>query len=148
MRRVLGVLSEGDAPLEPQPGGPGLETLVERFRAAGLPVVAEGLGTPLPPDTGFQLTVYRVVQEALTNALRHAPGTPRVDLTISRDAGAITIRVVDQGARVPATQGGGTGHGLVGMAERVQVFGGTVTSGPWADGWRVVAVLPWTQADS
>lgn len=148
MRRVLGVLGEGTAPLEPQPGAPGLQELVERFRTAGLPVHAEGLTTSLPTDTGFQLTVYRVVQEALTNTLRHAPGTPHAELTIRSDADSVIIEVIDHGARVPATRAAGSGHGLVGMAERAQVYGGSVTSGPWADGWRVRVVLPWPGADT
>jgi signal transduction histidine kinase len=145
MRRVLGVLAEGEAPMEPQPGGPGLDALVDRFRAAGLPVVDHGLQTELPADAGFQLTVYRVIQEALTNTLRHAPGTPSAELTISRDASAVQIEVVDHGPRLPVDSTPGSGRGLVGMAERVQVYGGSVVRGPWRDGWRVKVILPWPE---
>jgi signal transduction histidine kinase len=148
MRRVLGVLNEGDAPLEPQPGSPGLDALVERFRAAGVPVVADGLHTELPADAGFQLTVYRVVQEALTNTLRHAPGTPSAELTIHRDAAGVRIEVTDHGPRLPLVTSEGSHRGLVGMAERVQAYGGHVSSGPWQDGWRVRVTLPWEEPDS
>jgi len=143
MRRVLGVLDEGGAPLEPQPGRPDLDALVERFRAAGVPVVTDGLGTPLPEDPGIQLTVYRVVQEALTNTLRHAPGTPRAELSIRRDAQAIEVEVVDHGPRLPVTEPEGSGRGLIGMSERARVYGGSISSGPSRGGWRVHAVLPW-----
>ena len=148
MRRVLGVLDDGGAPLEPQPGGLDLDALVERFRAAGLPVVTDGLDTPLPADPGIQLTVYRIVQEALTNTLRYAPGTPQAELTIRRDATGVQIEVVDHGPRLPVVTSEGSGRGLVGMAERTQAYGGQVTSGPWRDGWRVRVVLPWEDPDT
>ncbi len=147
MRRVLGVLDDGGAPLEPQPGRPDLDTLVERFRAAGVPVVTDGLGTPVPEDAGLQLTVYRVVQEALTNTLRYAPGTPRAELSIRRDATGLEVEVVDQGPRLPVRPNEGSGRGLIGMSERVRVYGGTISSGPWQGGWRVHAVLPWEGED-
>ncbi|WP_372594802.1 sensor histidine kinase [Actinotalea sp.] len=143
MRRVLGVLDGDGAPLEPQPGRLDLDVLVERFRAAGVPVVTDGLGTDLPQDPGLQLTVYRVVQEALTNTLRYAPGTPRAELSIRRDEQGVEVEVVDLGAGRPVTDPAGTGRGLIGMAERAGVYGGSVTSGPWRGGWRVLAVLPW-----
>lgn len=145
MRRVLGVLDDGGAPLEPQPGQLDLEILVERFRAAGLPVVTDGLGAALPADPGIQLTVYRVVQEALTNTLRYAPGTPRAELTIRRNPTGVQIEVVDHGPRLPLAPSPGSGRGLVGMAERAQAYGGSVSSGPWGDGWRVLVDLPWEE---
>ena len=143
MRRVLGVLDDGGAPFEPQPGRLDLDALVEGFRAAGVPVVTDGLGTPLPEDPGLQLTVFRVVQEALTNTLRYAPGTPRAELSIRQEATGFEVEVVDQGPRLPVTQGTGSGRGLIGMSERARVYGGSVSSGPWRGGWRVHAVLPW-----
>ncbi len=145
MRRILGVLTDGTAPLDPQPGSLDLLTLVERFRTAGLPVDARGLDTELPADAGFQLTAYRVVQEALTNTLRHAPGTPGADLAISRDATGVRIEVIDHGARLPQATSEGSQRGLVGMAERVQAYSGTVSAGPWDDGWRVLVLLPWEE---
>ncbi len=143
MRRILGVLDDGGAPREPQPGSPDLHALVERFGTAGVPVVADGLDTELPVDPGFQLTVYRVVQEALTNTLRHAPGTPRAELTIRRDGTGVQVEVIDHGPRLPLVASEGSRRGLVGMAERVQAYGGHVSSGPWQDGWRVHVDLPW-----
>lgn len=145
MRRVLGVLDDGGAPFEPQPGGIDLDTLVERVRAAGLPVVTDGLDTPLPDDPGLQLTVYRIAQEALTNTLRYAPGTPQAELSISRDSTGVEVEVVDHGPRLPVVAAGGSGRGLVGMSERAQVYSGNVSSGPWHDGWRVLAALPWQE---
>ncbi len=145
MRRVLGVLDDGDAPLEPQPGGIDLDALVERFGTAGLPVVTEGLNAPLPDDPGLQLTIYRIAQEALTNTLRYAPGTPQAELSITRDSTGVQVEVVDHGPRLPVVASGGSGRGLVGMSERAQAYGGSVSSGPWNDGWRVRAVLPWKE---
>lgn len=146
MRRVLGVLQE-DAPLEPQPGSTDLAQLVERFRATGLPVRTQGLHQRLPDDAGLQLAVYRIVQEALTNALRHAPGTTQVDVTMEVTAGGVELAVVDSGATVPVPDAGGAGQGLIGMRERAGVYGGTVEAGPWRDGWRVHAVLPWQEGN-
>ncbi|NTW42187.1 MAG: hypothetical protein HGA44_20300 [Cellulomonadaceae bacterium] len=145
MRRVLGVLHEPDAPLQPQPGSDDLGELVERFRATGLPVRTAGLACPLPADTGLQLAVYRIVQESLTNALRYAPATALVDVTISRSPSSVEVVVTDTGAGALVVDQGGAGHGLVGMRERVEVYGGTVTAGPWRGGWRVHAVLPWQE---
>lgn len=144
MRRVLGVLQE-DAPLEPQPGSTDLAQLVERFRATGLPVRTQGLHQRLPDDAGLQLAVYRIVQEALTNALRHAPGTTQVDVSLEVRPEGLELEVVDRGATVPVPDAGGAGQGLIGMRERAGVYGGTVEAGPWRGGWRVHAVLPWQE---
>lgn len=143
MRRILGVLQGDDAPLEPQPGVVDVDALVERFRTAGLPVRTSGLGTPLPDDAGVQLAVYRILQESLTNALRHAPGTAGVDVVVRRTPTAVEVDVTDAGATVPRTDAGGSGNGLIGMRERAAVYGGTVEAGPTRTGWRVHAVLPW-----
>lgn len=165
VRRILGVLhtpgpgghaaagadaSGGDAPTAPQPGVEDLDRLVDRFRTAGLPVRTSGLVVAgldgLDPTA--QLTVYRVVQESLTNTLRHAPGTPAVDVVVRQAADALEVVVADRGAGPDAvpTRGGGTsrspGRGITGMAGRVDAFGGTLEAGPHGDGWRVRAVLP------
>ncbi|MFW2512732.1 sensor histidine kinase [Demequina sp. SO4-13] len=148
MRRVLGALTEGDAPLGPSGETRDLREVVEGFRAAGLPVRAEGLGLPLPEDTGLRLAIYRVVQESLTNALRHAPGTPGVSLVIRHEPGTWVVDVIDQGKRPSATESElgteseGAGMGLLGMRERVGLLGGTVHAGPSGRGWRVTAELP------
>ena len=151
MRRVLGVLDGPDperggaAPLAPQPDD--LCELVERFRTAGLPVRAN-LTDPLPDDPALRLAVYRIAQEALTNALRHARGTARVALTVARQGRDVVVEVVDDGAALPVAPSDGAGRGLIGMRERVAVFGGTVETGPWRGGWRVRAVLPWRKDPS
>lgn len=97
MRRMLGVLRGADVPLEPQPGSQDLESLVQQFRAAGLTVHLTTAGPALPADAGLALTVYRVVQESLTNALRHAGGGARVDVLVRHGAGRVGIEVVDDG---------------------------------------------------
>ncbi|MDT0165225.1 histidine kinase [Actinotalea sp. AC32] len=143
MRRILGVLQEPEAPLEPQPGVVDVDALVERFRATGLPVRTTGLTTPLPDDAGMQLAVYRILQESLTNALRYAPGARAVDVAVRRTPRAVELEVTDTGATLPHTDPGGSGNGLIGMRERAAVYGGTVDAGPHGTGWRVHAVLPW-----
>ncbi len=145
MRRVLGVLDDDGAPLTPQPGSHDLTALVERFRTAGLPVDARGLDTVLPDQATLQIAVHRVVAEALTNALRHAPGTPRVQLCLTRTGSAVEIEVLDDGPRGPVPYAGGAGRGLIGMRERAAVHGGTAEAGPRPEGgWRVRVVLPTT----
>ncbi|MFS0704623.1 histidine kinase [Cellulomonas sp. 179-A 9B4 NHS] len=143
MRRVLGVLDDDGAPLAPQPGSHDLAALVDRFRTAGLPVDARGLDTALPAEATLQIAVHRVVAEALTNALRHAPGTPRVQLCLTRTADAVEVAVLDDGPRGPVPDAGGSGRGLIGMRERAAVYGGTVDAGPRPEGgWRVHVRLP------
>jgi signal transduction histidine kinase len=143
MRRLLGVLraAEGDgAQRGPQPGVGELGDLVERFRAAGLPVRITITGTP-PTDTGQQLTVFRVVQEALTNALRYAALATVVDVRIEYSAGTISI-TVDDDAAVHGAPGQGTGRGLIGLRERVGLYGGTLEAGSKpGGGWRLRAVF-------
>lgn len=142
MRRVLGALQDDQAPLEPTGQGQDLPALVERFRTAGLPVHAEGLRLEPPADTGVRLALFRVVQESLTNVLRHAPGTARVDVELCRHPDHWEVIVADHGGVVPAPDAGGAGLGLVGMQERVELLGGTVAAGPWEHGWRVHVVIP------
>jgi signal transduction histidine kinase len=140
MRRLLGVLRTDDgALLTPQPGLAELERLVASVREAGLPVEVhvEGTATPLPP--ALDLTAYRIAQEALTNALKHA-GSARAELTLRYEATAIELEIRDDGAG--NGNGGGTGHGLVGMRERVALWGGRLEIGRAGAGWRVHAWLP------
>ena len=123
----------------PQPGLDRLGELLETARAAGTPVrlVLEGRVAPLAP--GVELTAYRLVQEALTNARRHAPGAA-VEVELHYDADALRLRVRDDG---PGPAGDGPRHGLLGMRERVAMVGGQLTAGP-ADGggFLVEARLP------
>ncbi|KUM39339.1 sensor histidine kinase [Arthrobacter sp. EPSL27] len=162
MRRVLGVLrddaSPGQAPREPLAAGDSLGKLLEGFRTAGLPLHYTHTGPSLPDDAAFQLTVYRIVQESLTNVLRYGRSLSRVDVAIVRDGSTVTIDVVDDGkgsvdsggraaaAPGPRDPGGpvGSGQGLAGMLERARIYAGTVEAGRSADhGWRVHAVLHW-----
>ncbi|WP_409234878.1 sensor histidine kinase [Streptomyces sp. PA5.6] len=148
LRRVLGVLrseNPGDAEAAPQAPLPTLErldVLVDNARAAGLTVRRETAGErrPLPP--GVDLSAYRIVQEALSNAIRHAPGsTVRIDLTYAR--AGVHVRVTDSGARTAAPPSPGAGHGLLGMRERTTMLGGDLATGPTQDGgYEVSAFLP------
>ncbi|MCA5891770.1 histidine kinase [Isoptericola sp. NEAU-Y5] len=150
LQRVLGALDPGDddaAPADPgtEPVGTDLGAVVERFRAAGLPVTARGLDTPLPPDTSLRLAVVRIVTEGLTNVLRHAPGTSGVHVAVERGTGTVEVEVLDDGGTRPPS-GGGSGRGILGMRERAALLGGRVDAGPRAGGgWRVRVVLPWDE---
>ncbi|RAY15353.1 sensor histidine kinase [Actinomadura craniellae] len=144
MRRLLGVLREDDdaGSYAPQPGVEQLADLVEQIRSAGLPLEFEVAGVPLELSEGRQLTVFRVVQEALTNTLKH--GGPRASAQVRLHYGddALEVRVTDDG-RGAAAPGDGAGHGLVGMRERVAVYGGSVRAGPRpGGGYEVVALIP------
>lgn len=147
MRRMLGILgdgTEGGAGREPMPGLDRLGELIEQVRTAGMPVELSISGDRRPLDAGIELSAYRIVQEALTNALKHARGArARVELDFGRDA--LDLRVTDEGGSGPrdiANVDGG--RGLVGMRERVAVFGGTFEATPTATGFRVAARLPAT----
>ncbi|MEV6133749.1 histidine kinase [Streptomyces violaceusniger] len=135
LRRMLGVLRTGDepgpAPREPQPGLAGLSGLLDRVRASGLEVAYESAGAvrPLPDATGA--TVFRIVQEALTNVVKHA-GARTVSVQLTFGEGALDIRVLDDG-RGPQSGSGG-GHGLIGVRERAAAHGGTAVTGPGPDG--------------
>ena len=153
MRRLLGILEEhGDgSDLAPQPGLSELNELLERFRAAGLPVeaVVRGRARPLPP--GVDVTAYRLVQEALTNSLRHA-GQAHARVVIGYVDGGLELEVVDDGRGTGGRDPGGRGmedagasggRGLVGMRERVAVFGGSLETGARpGGGFRVAARIP------
>jgi signal transduction histidine kinase len=142
MRRLLGVLREDEgAALVPQPGVPQIDQLVEQVRAAGLPVTLEVAGDGAALPAGAQLTVFRLVQEALTNTLKHAGASAAARVRLAYGADAVEVEVTDSGtAQVPAAARGG--RGLEGMRERASVYAGTVEAGPRANGgWRVHALL-------
>ncbi|MFG2996989.1 histidine kinase [Streptomyces sp. NPDC048340] len=155
MRRLLTVLrgDGGDGPggeRAPQPGLSRLQQLVETTVRAGQPVelsLAAGAAGAAPP--AVDLSAYRIVQEALANVVRHAPGAPtRVSVTVDEDE--ILVLVVNGPAReaVVELESSGTGHGLVGMRERVRLTGGTLDTGPLPDGgFRVAARLPLVPPD-
>jgi signal transduction histidine kinase len=145
LRRLLGVLREdaGELGLAPQPGLGALEGLVEQMRAAGLPVALEVEGhRRLSP--GLELSAYRIVQEALTNTLKHA-GTVPTTVRLRYGAEALDIRVTDHGAGRTGTDGRPKGHGIVGMRERVALHNGNFFSGPAEGGYLVHARLPLRQ---
>jgi signal transduction histidine kinase len=144
MRRLLGILRESDArpDLGPQPGIANLDVLLAKVREAGLPVELEIAGEPAPLPPGVDLSAYRIVQEALTNALRYA-GPARARVRVAFVSGALELEVSDDGNGARAAGSHGGGHGLVGMAERVAVFGGVLEAGPGAEGGYLVrARLP------
>jgi signal transduction histidine kinase len=142
MRRMLGILREVDSvpALQPQPGIANLELLLAKVRESGLPVELEVAGEPEPLPPGIDLSAYRIVQEALTNALKYA-GPARARVAVRYVAGALELEVSDDG--VGTANGSGGGHGLVGMRERVALFGGELDAGPAPGGGYVVrARLP------
>jgi signal transduction histidine kinase len=142
MRTLLGVLRDepGTAALKPQPGLGDVAQLVDGMCDAGLPVTLRIEGEPRPLPQAADLSAYRIVQEALTNTLKHA-GAATADVVIRYEAGAVALEVRDDGAGHP--NGGGTGHGLVGMRERVAMFGGELEAAPRpGGGFAVRARLP------
>jgi len=146
LRRMLTVLreqSDTGQTTAPQPGLTQLDTLVESLRASGLPVRFTREGGDGHLDPTLELAVYRIVQESLTNTLKHAgPDTP-TDLVCRRTRTSVEIDVIDHGSRsgVPVTAT--SGHGLTGMRERVAMFGGRFSAGPTpTGGWRVRVELP------
>jgi signal transduction histidine kinase len=140
------------SPYAPQPGLADLDALVERVRATGLQVEVERSGRPFELAAAAELTVYRLVQEALTNALKHADSPSSVEVRLHFDDPDVTVQVTDDGrvsvlanGHVPLarrTMTAGSGHGLSGMAERASAFGGSFEAGPLsAGGWRISATL-------
>ena len=147
LRRMLGVLREQtDEPnLSPQPGIADLDPLCQRVRAAGPRVEFQSGGALDQLDLGVQLAAYRIVQEALTNTLKHAGPHTRVHLGLRVDGTRLRILVRDDGPPGQPAHPGPPGHGLIGMRERAALYGGTVTSGPTSDGgWSVEADLDLT----
>jgi signal transduction histidine kinase len=142
LRRLLGILrmEDGEATLVPQPGMADLGALLVRVRQAGLPVELHVEGGPedLPP--GIDLAAYRIVQEALANALEHA-GRAQARVTVRYGGGALELEIADDGAR--GRDNGGIRGGLVAVQERVSVYGGELEAGPrTGGGYAVRAHLP------
>jgi signal transduction histidine kinase len=155
LRRVLGVLRSDQPDTMPQPGLEDLPGLLDSARAGGVTVTTEVTGTPRPLPDGVNLSAYRIVQEALSNAMRHAPGsTVQVKLFYGEAALVIEIRndggvngaLASPGAPEQerwAGLGGGGGHGIIGMRERAAMLGGHLQAGPTAnDEFLVTAALP------
>jgi signal transduction histidine kinase len=141
MRRLLGVLREDEASYTPQPGLGRLSDLIETARAAGLEVSVSEQGERPDLSPGLDLTVYRIVQEALTNARKHGGGAPaEVRLRYTEDS--VEVEVTNELGSAAANGSGDGGHGLVGMRERARLFGGRLEAGPADGGFRVLARLP------
>jgi signal transduction histidine kinase len=140
MRRLLGLLEEDDPSLAPQPGLDELARLVSETRAAGVEVELELQGTQVALPPGLELAAYRVVQEALTNVIKHAqPARAHVVVRFAPDA--LVVDVTDEGQTVPGPLE--RGRGLAGIRERVALYGGEVTAGPRAaGGFQVTATFP------
>jgi signal transduction histidine kinase len=143
LRRLVGVLrSADDGPeLAPLPGLTRIDELVGQVRVTGLPVALRIEGHPVPLPPGLDVAAYRIVQEALTNVLRHARAPTQVAVRIAYGARELALQVTDDGR--PETEPGAPGHGLVGMRERTALYGGRLTAGPRPGGGFVVCcVLP------
>ncbi|WP_369142857.1 sensor histidine kinase [Streptomyces sp. R44] len=151
LRHVMGLLTmaadgpdpAADVALAPQPGLDRLTELTDRVRSSGVPVEVAVRGVPVELPAGVDLAAYRVVQEALTNAVRHAAGA-RVSVTVAYGSDRLCVEVSDTGGRRLRTAEPGGGHGLLGLRERLSVYGGTLDAGSRPQGgYRVRAVIPW-----
>jgi signal transduction histidine kinase len=157
LRHVMGLLTmdsvsgmDGDgcpdpaatADLAPQPGLAQLAALTDRVRDTGVPVELTVTGAPAPLPAGVDLAAYRVVQEALTNTVKHAAGA-RVQVSLDYTPDAVHVEVADTGGTPGAPAGSGDGRGLIGLRERLAVYGGTLQAGRRpTGGYRVRAVIP------
>ena len=143
LNRLLGILRKDGTPAarSPQPGLADVETLLQGAREAGLVVQLEVTGAVSSVPAAVDLSAYRILQEAITNALKHS-GASRIDVRIDHSSSALEITVFDDGAG-PASGRIGSGHGLIGMRERVELFGGSMEAGASElGGFRVHARLP------
>ncbi|MFD4506981.1 sensor histidine kinase [Streptomyces sp. NPDC058457] len=145
LRQVMGLLTMDDpeeTELEPQPGLERLGPLIDRTRGTGTPVELSVSGTVRPLPGGVELTAYRVVQEALTNTLKHAAGS-RADVRVDYAEHELRVEVTDSGGTPGPAAATGNGRGLVGLRERLAVHGGTLSNGPRPlGGYRIRALIP------
>jgi signal transduction histidine kinase len=143
MRRLLGVLRmepENTDPYDPTPGLDGIDDLAERIRTAGVPVQLIVIGDRRPLTPGVDLCAYRIVQESLTNVLKHA-APARATVTLRYELDQFIAQVSDDGRNAPT--GHGDGHGLIGMTERAKLYGGTLTAAPRPEGgFEVILTVP------
>jgi signal transduction histidine kinase len=138
MRRLLGAMRRADEDLElvPQPGLDGLDSLAQQVGRAGLPVRVRVDGDPFPIPRAIDLSAYRIVQEGLTNALKHAHASG-AEVAVHYGSGELRIEVRDDGEGGSASDG--LGHGLIGVRERVKIYGGEMTAGPAPEGGFVLS---------
>jgi len=149
MRRLIDLLRSGSDHQEAASedrvlGSERLRTLIDRARSAGLDVTLDGTGLDAAAGTSADQAGYRIVQESLTNVLRHAGPAASVRVTAERTESELRVSVVDDGGRAEGRPPSSSrvGHGLIGMRERVAVHGGSFAAGPYGPGWRVTAVIP------
>ncbi|MDR1712400.1 MAG: histidine kinase [Propionibacteriaceae bacterium] len=142
-RRILGILRSGDAAeLAPTPDEGALDDLIEQTRAAGLNVSLVRLGQPVPLPSAASLALYRICQEALTNVMKHGGEDAQVVITENWRADDVALTITNTSDTEAATTDG-RGQGIIGMKERAEIVGGTLTAGPVAGvGFRVRAVIP------
>jgi signal transduction histidine kinase len=153
MHRTLRLLRAGEseaAQLAPQPGLGNLDTLLDQSRSAGLDVQLTVEGQPRPLSQAADLSAFRIVQEALTNVIKHAGGA-RTMVTLRYGADDLELTVIDNGDATPPAKlrrsSDGHGHGVIGMRERAALFGGTLTAEPRLDhGFKVTAMLPYIES--
>jgi signal transduction histidine kinase len=143
LRRLLGVLRTGGPDTAPQPGLADLDALLDSARGGGLTVSATIGGEPVPLPDGVDLSAYRIAQEALSNAMRHAPGS-RVSVRVAYLGDCLVLEVRnDRGPPSAGPRADGGGHGIIGMRERAAMLGGSLQAGPSGDGgFLVTAILP------
>ncbi|MET7788528.1 sensor histidine kinase [Streptomyces sp900116325] len=152
LRHVLGVLRSEDALSKgarhaPQPTLDRLDELLANVRGAGLVVTNATTGTPRPLPPGVELSAFRIVQEALSNAMRHAPGA-QVRVETAYGTAGLTVRITNTAPDGPAAPSRGMGHGLLGMRERAAMLGGELVTGGTPDGgYEVTAILPVSAPD-
>lgn len=148
MRRLLGVLGpDEEAERAPQPGTDDLPVLLEQVRSAGLPVTLTMEGEPGDLPAGAQLTLFRLIQESLTNSLKHAGPAATAAIGLRYERGGVELEILDTGVGdstmpIPTSAGLSPGRGLTGMRERAAAYGGAVEAGPRKEGgWRVATRL-------
>jgi signal transduction histidine kinase len=141
---------DGDTPeLAPQPGLAQLERLIEQLRRAGLEIELTVEGQPRPLAQGVDLSAYRIIQEALTNVVKHAVGaSTKVTLVYQAQGMELTIIDTEDKARAAPLQEPSDGHGVIGMRERAALFGGTLTTKALPGGFKVTATLPYAPTQS
>jgi len=145
MHRTLELMRAdgGDAERDPQPALTDLGPLLERVRAAGVGVELSVSGQPRPLPTGIELSAYRIIQEALTNVIKHS-GSERAAVSVRYGEAGLELEILDRGGGTGDPSLPHSGHGLVGMRERVALFGGSLEAGPLnGHGYRVRATLPY-----
>ncbi len=143
LRHLVGLLGrDEEASLAPQPGLDQLEALAATVRSAGIPVQLHVTGSPRELPPGLDLTAYRIIQEALTNTLKHAPGAS-AEVHVDFSNGELGVEVLDSGGRPAPSRTVSGGHGLTGMRERVALYRGNLEAGPRAEGgFMIRARLP------